>query len=109
MPRERRAAGGGGAGQSCGSTKNAGVDGTANTGGGGGAVGAGTTTFVGGNGGSGVVVIRALTSSGFACTGGTKTTVGAYDYYTFTASGTLTVTNNGNSAVTQGTMMPMFG
>lgn len=67
----------------------AGSPGTANTGGGGG--GNNTSANPGGVGGTGIVVISVPHGS-ITATGGTMTTVGANDVYTFTSSGTWNVT-----------------
>lgn len=72
-------AGGGGAG----GFNTGGVAGTANTGGGGGAGTAGAA------GGSGIVIIS-VPAGTVTATGGTKTTVGGNDIWTFTSSGTWT-------------------
>lgn len=78
--------GGGGAGAS---TTGNGTAATVNTGGGGGgAVASGS----GGNGASGIVIISIPTSSGVTATGGTHTTSGGNDIWTFTTSGTWTPT-----------------
>jgi hypothetical protein len=79
--------GGGGAGGGTTATPSA-TAGTANTGGGGGGA-----TSSGASGGSGVVIVRylALYNAAASTTGSpTVTTVGAYRYYTFTSSGSIT-------------------
>ena len=82
------ATGGGGAGSTT-----TGTTGTANTGGGGGGSGGGgAASRAGANGGSGVVIISIPTSAGVTATGGTHTTSGGNDIWTFTASGTWTPT-----------------
>lgn len=94
--------GGGGGGAGGGGTIGTGTDGggngsgagvgsagTANRGGGGGGSFGGTN--VGGAGGSGVVVISAPTGR-ITATGGSMVTTGGNDVWTFTASGTWTVT-----------------
>jgi len=85
-------AGGGAPGASVGTLTAS--DGTPNTGGGGGgaAHNYSTNTNIGGNGGKGVVIIRYPANySALSTTGATATIVGGYRYYTFTASGSLTV------------------
>lgn len=87
--------GGGGAGGNSGTTSGSGgTAGTANTGGGGGGGGgtAGGASTTGGAGGSGIVIISVPTGY-ITATGGTKTTVGGNDIWTFTSSGTFTVTS----------------
>lgn len=91
-------AGGGGAGGNFdGGTHNGstGTAGTANTGGGGGGGGSGyggSTSGNGGAGGSGVVIISA--PQGYInATGGSHTTSGGNDIWTFTSSGTFTITS----------------
>lgn len=79
--------GGGGGGRQ--STAGAGTAGTVNTGGGG---GGSIGSAVGGNGGSGIIIISLPTSAGVTATGGTHTTSGGNDIWTFTASGTWTPT-----------------
>lgn len=92
--------GGGGGGSDGGSGVPAG--GTGGTGGGGngnvssnGSAGTANTGGGGGNGaagGSGIAIISVPTGS-ITATGGTKTTVGGNDIYTFTSSGTFTVSS----------------
>jgi hypothetical protein len=68
-------------------------DATANTGGGGGGVTGGASNSSG-NGGSGIVIVRHTdTLSTGSITGGgtTSASIGGYIYYTFTASGTITL------------------
>lgn len=79
-------AGGTGGGGSGAATTGAGSAGTANTGGGGGGAVGGSAS--GGNGGSGIVIISIPTSAGVTATGGTHSTSGGNDIWTFTASGT---------------------
>jgi len=85
--------GGGGAGSKGDST--AATAGTANTGGGGGGgANQASTPSVGASGGSGIVIIRYSINflPASATTGSpTVTTSGAYRYYTFTSSGTITL------------------
>jgi len=80
--------GGGGQGQGSGTTYTAG---TTNTGGGGGGGGYNGATD-GLNGGSGVVILRVGSGTTASSTTGspTVTTSGAYRFYTFTASGSIT-------------------
>jgi hypothetical protein len=90
-------AGGGGSGgwASGSSPTNRGTAGTANTGGGGGGgKGSGNgNTGNGGDGGSGVVVIAAPIGVITSASGGTHTTSGGNDIWTFTSSGTWTVSS----------------
>ena len=81
----------GGSGAGSGGTNTIGSAATANLGGGG---GGGAGANAGGVGGSGVVIISALigTVSNPTTCGGTHTTSGGYDIWTFTASGTWTPT-----------------
>jgi hypothetical protein len=72
-----------------GTTTQAAVNGTANTGNGGGGIKTNTTTTAGGNGGSGIVAIRYVSGSASA-TGGTIVNSGGYTYHYFTGSGTFT-------------------
>ncbi len=69
-------------------TDSAGASGTANRGGGGGGDGIGG----GGSGGSGIVIISATIGLVLSATGGTHTTSGGNDIWTFTSSGTWTPT-----------------
>ncbi|MDB5195566.1 MAG: hypothetical protein JWO84_750 [Parcubacteria group bacterium] len=62
----------------------------ANTGNGGDGGDGLTTGADGGTGGSGIVIISAPTSLGITATGGTHTTAGGNDIWTFTAGGTWT-------------------
>lgn len=72
-----------------GTTTQAAVNGTANTGNGGGGIKTNTTVTNGGNGGSGIVVVRYVSGSASA-TGGTIVNAGGYTYHYFTGSGTFT-------------------
>lgn len=74
---------GGGAGAGAGGASGAGSNATANTGSGGG----GGYSAAGGTGGSGIVIISAPQGL-ITATGGTHTTAGGQDIWTFTASGT---------------------
>lgn len=82
-------AGGTGGGANGGAVSGGGGTGTANTGGGGGG-GAGNNSGAGGggNGGTGIVVISIPTSYGVIAVGGTHTTSGGNDIWTFTSTGT---------------------
>lgn len=78
--------GGGGAG---GAPNSNGVSATANTGGGGGGISEHSSgSQTGGNGASGIVIISIPTSAGVTAVGGTHTTSGGNDIWTFTSDGT---------------------
>lgn len=81
--------GGGGNGGQAGQTATAG---TANTGGGGGGGGASSGSSPAAAGGSGIVIISAPIGMITSATGGTHTTSGGNDIWTFTTSGTWTPT-----------------
>lgn len=86
--------GGGGAGSANGTNPPGGNAATANTGGGGGGAGlanAGSNAG-GGSGGSGIVIISIPTGIVTSAIGGTHTTSGGRDIWTFTSSGTWTPT-----------------
>jgi hypothetical protein len=79
----------GGNAMGTGTTTQAAVNGTANTGNGGGGIKTNTTVTNGGAGGSGIVAVRYVSGSASA-TGGTIVNAGGYTYHYFTGSGTFT-------------------
>jgi RHS repeat-associated protein len=81
--------GGGAGGQHPGGGTLNGTDATANTGGGGGGGQGNNTATDGGAGGAGVVIISAPIGQIASATGGTHTTSGGNDIWTFTSSGTF--------------------
>lgn len=103
------AGGGGAGGGGAGGAGGAGSAGTANTGGGGGGSGYnGSVVPTAGAGGSGIVIIAAPTGAITSATGGTKTTSGGNDIWTFTASGTWVPTFSAAAIVRASFLLKMI-